>query len=98
MPAQRFIGKSSSGMPVTFRLALAAVLVLGGGCDPILNVEGSFFPAWMLCIVLGIALTGMARYLFILVRLEPHLGPLILIYPSLALLLTVLTWLALYRS
>src|SRR5580704_16018294 len=81
------------------RVATAAAFVLcGAGCDPLLNVEGSFFPAWMLCIVLGIALTVAMRYLFVLLRLEPHLGPSVLIYPSLALLLTVLTWLALYRS
>lgn len=81
------------------RVATAAALVLcGAGCDPLLNVQGSFFPAWMLCIALGIALTVAMRYLFVLLHLEPHLGPLVLIYPSLALLLTVLTWLALYRS
>ena len=81
------------------RVATAAALVLcGAGCDPLLNVQGSFFPAWMLCIVLGIALTVAMRYLFVLLRLEPHLGPPALIYPSLALLLTVLTWLVLYRS
>jgi len=81
------------------RAATAAALGLcGAGCDPLLNVQGSFFPAWMLCIALGIALTVAMRYLFVLLRLEPHLGPPVLIYPSLALLLTVLTWLALYRS
>ncbi len=81
------------------RLASGAALVLCcAACDPILNVQGSFFPAWMLCIVLGVALTVAARYLFVLLGLEPHLGPPMLIYPSLGLLLTVLTWIALYRS
>ena len=79
-------------------VTVAAVALSGAGCDPLLNVEGSFFPAWMLCIAVAIVLTVAMRYLFVLLRLEPHLGPLILIYPSLGLLLTVLTWLALYRS
>ena len=48
--------------------------------------------------VLGVALAVAARYLFTLLGLEPHLGPPILIYPSLGLLLTVLTGIALYRS
>jgi hypothetical protein len=81
------------------RLASGAALVLcGAACNPLLNIEGSFFPAWMLCLVLGVALTVAARSLFSLLRLEPDLGPPILIYPSLALLLSVLTWLVLYRS
>ena len=84
---------------MTGRLASgAAVVLLGTGCNPLLNVEGSFFPAWMLCLVAGVALAVAARSLFGLLRLEPHLGPPMLIYPSLTLLLSVLTWLVLYRS
>jgi YtcA family len=87
------------GIPGAVRLATAAALLAcGAGCDPILNIQGPFFPAWMLCMVLAIALAVAMRYLFVRLRLEPHLGPPILIYPSLTLLLTVLTWLALYRS
>jgi len=84
---------------MTGRLASGvAVVLLGAGCNPLLNVEGSFFPAWMLCLVAGVALAVAARSLFVLLRLEPHLGPPILIYPSLTLLVSVLMWLVLYRS
>ena len=84
---------------MTGRLASGvAVVLLGAGCNPLLNVEGSFFPAWMLCLVAGVALAVAARWLFVLLRLEPHLGPPILIYPSLTLLVSVLMWLVLYRS
>jgi len=84
---------------MTGRLASGAAIVLfGAACNPLLNVEGSFFPAWMLCLVAGVALAMGARSLFVLLRLEPHLGPPILIYPSLTLLVSVFTWLVLYRS
>ena len=67
-----------------FRGATAAALLLfGAACDPILNVQGSFFPAWMVAMIIGIALTAAVRYLFVVARLEPHLGPPLLIYPSL---------------
>ena len=46
----------------------------------------------------GIVLTVASRQLLAAAGLEPHLGPLILIYPSLWLLLTVLTWLIFYRT
>jgi hypothetical protein len=81
------------------RLAAGVALVLcGAACNPLVNIEGSFFPAWMLCMILGVGLSAAMRSLFVLLRLEPDLGPPALIYPSLALLLTVLTWLVLYRS
>lgn len=86
------------GMGVTFRARAAGALgILGAGCDPILNVEGSFFPAWMVSIAIGIALTGAARYAFARSGLEPHLGPPLLIYTSLGLLFTLVVWLVLYR-
>lgn len=84
-------------MRVTFRRAATAAILLGAGCDPILNVEGSFFPAWMVSMVIGVALTVTVRYLFVVARLEPHLGPPLLIYTSLGLLLTLVVWLVLYR-
>jgi len=46
----------------------------------------------------GIVLTVASRQLLAAAGLEPHLGPLILIYPSLWLFLTLLTWLIFYRT
>jgi hypothetical protein len=46
----------------------------------------------------GIVLTAVCRQLFAAAHLEPHLGPLLLIYPSLWLLVTLVTWLAFYRT
>jgi hypothetical protein len=77
---------------------LVAVAVLLAGCDPIVNVFGSFFPAWVISMTAGIALAALARPLLGATGLEPHLGPLLLVYPSLALLLTMLTWLLLFSS
>lgn len=68
------------------------------GCDPILDVDGAFFPAWMLCMILGIALTFAFYPLFVRMGIEPYIGPPVLIYPSLALLLTLLIWLVFFRT
>jgi hypothetical protein len=83
-----------------FRALHAVVLALAiatSGCDPVMNVFGSFFPAWVVCSIAGIALALALRLLLATVGLEAHLGPLALVYPSLALLLTMLAWLAFYR-
>lgn len=68
------------------------------GCDPVLDVDGAFFPAWMLCMILGIALTFAFYPLFVRLGIEAYVGPPVLIYPSLALLLTLLIWLVFFRT
>jgi hypothetical protein len=77
---------------------LGAASVAASGCDPILIIQGSFFPAWLVCMVAGVVLTTVGRQLIVKARLEPHLGPLLLIYPSLWLLTTLLVWLVFYRT
>ena len=82
-----------------WRCSLVAVACVPvAGCDPTINVQGSFFPAWIICMAAGIVLTVASRQLLAAAGLEPHLGPLILIYPSLWLFLTLLTWLIFYRT
>lgn len=76
--------------------ALAGLALATSGCDPVVNFYGSFFPAWVLALALGVTGTVLLRWLLAWTRLEPHLGPLVLIYPALALLLTCAAWLALF--
>lgn len=79
--------------------AIVAVLVamLATGCDPVINVFGSFFPAWVVCTVTGVVLAVAARVVLAATGLEPHLGPLLLVYPCLGLLLTMATWLVFFH-
>jgi hypothetical protein len=46
----------------------------------------------------GVVLTIALRPLFVRLGIEPHLGPLPLIYTSLAVLLTLATWLVFFRT
>src|SRR5262245_26776490 len=77
---------------------VAVLVFFVSGCDPILNIGGTFFPGWMAAILIGSALTVAIRYVFVFTGLEPHVGPLALIYTSLGVLLSVVSWLILYRS
>jgi hypothetical protein len=83
------------GSPLS--IGFLASLALGG-CAPVVNVEGSFFPAWLLALLAGVVLTAALRPVFARTGLEPHLGPLLLVYPCLSLLLTFGIWLALFRG
>jgi len=66
------------------------------GCDPVVNFYGSFFPAWVLALAAGITGACLLRWIFSLARIESHLGPLVLVYPALAFLLSCAAWLALF--
>ena len=64
---------------------------------PEINIIGSFFPSWMLCALIGILVTLVARGLFVRVGVDPYMGPRALVYPSLAVLVTLVLWLAFFR-
>jgi hypothetical protein len=73
------------------QLPLRTVPIVGtlllSGCDPIINIAGANFPAWLLSAVAGAALAFGFRILFAAVGIERDLGPSLMIYPSLAFLL-----------
>jgi hypothetical protein len=48
------------------RLLLLAALTSLAGCDgsPSRNILGSYFPSWMVCALVGIAVAGIARVIF----------------------------------
>jgi len=77
---------------------LLAVLMLFNGCDPSINFYGSFFPAWIWCLTIGVVLAVALRFLFAALRLERNLGPLILVYLCLVLLLSCVAWLVLFKN
>ena len=64
---------------------------------PQINVIGSFFPSWMLCAAIGIVAAVVARHLFVRVGVDPYVGPRMLVYPSLAILVTLGLWVAFFR-
>jgi NhaP-type Na+/H+ or K+/H+ antiporter len=74
---------------------LAAFLLTGCGRAPSFDVLGSFFPAWLVCLALGVVLTVAARWL--LSRLHIVIALPVLTYPSLAALFSFAFWLALFR-
>lgn len=82
-----------------FRIPAISACVLSvlpaTGCSraPFFNILGSFFPAWILCGLVGILLAVGVRILFVRMNFERQLSPLILIYPCLAAFFTFSIWL-----
>ena len=73
---------------------LVACLLLSG-CEraPSINVLGSFFPAWILCIASGIFLSIGALELLVHTGLDKELKPAVIVYPCLAASWTFTLWL-----
>ena len=65
---------------------------------PYINIIGSFFPSWMLCALIGIVTALFGRWLFVRSGLDPYLGPRRLVYSSLAILVTLVLWVAFFRG
>ena len=75
-----------------------AVVVLLPGCRlaPSVNILGSFFPAWLICIVVGHVLTVLTLHLFVALGVASDLRPAGLVYPCLGGLWMFATWLVLF--
>ncbi len=73
--------------------------LLNMGCDraPSIDIIGSFFPVWMICLTLAIVLTFVVRYLLVRYQLESEVGPVALFYPSVVVLFTCVLWLIFFR-
>jgi len=78
-----------------FGLAIAAFVLANCGRAPSFDILGSFFPAWLVCLALGLLLTLAARWL--LLRLHIMIAVPVLTYPSLTALFTFALWLAFFR-
>lgn len=90
--------RSNDFRRLTLTATGAAAMLCAIGCSraPSFNILGSFFPAWLLCGLLGIVLTVIVRLVFVRTGFEKELSPLILVYPCLAAFFTFSIWLVFF--
>ena len=79
-------------------IGLNTVFLTGCRGAPSINLLGSFFPAWMLCAVVGVAVSLALHQVFVKTQIYQHLPPRLLVYVCLWGLITLLTWLLFFRS
>ena len=86
---------------IVFQIALVSVpLLLITGCQqaPSFNVLGSYFPAWLFCLFVGVILTVVARAILRKYELGAALSPPLLMYSCLTAFFTFILWLIFFRS
>ena len=80
-------------------LLLPAILLLGGCAhSPTVDVLGSYFPAWLECIIIGLVSTLIVRLVLIGFGIYPHLRVKSLVFPCLALFFTLAVWLVFFKN
>ena len=78
-------------------LTLLSLLCAGCSRAPSVNVLGSFFPAWMVCIIAAVVLAFGVRLLLLKFQLESEVGNLGLFYPCAVIFLACGLWLLFFR-
>lgn len=90
----------SGGMLLKLPIGILCALSLNG-CSysyaPSISFLGAFFPAWLLCICVGIACTLLVRMVLFKTRYIETLEYLPLIYTALATLFSHLCWLLFFQ-
>jgi YtcA family len=66
--------------------------------SPTVDILGSYFPAWMICIFSGLTLTLIAHWIVQFRNLKRYVGPAPLIYSCLMLIFTFATWILFYQN
>ena len=75
--------------------ALAPLLLSGCGRAPAVDILGSFFPGWLVCLVAAILLTAIGR--LVLLRFHLNFDLPVVAYPSLTAFLTFALWLIFFH-
>jgi YtcA family len=78
-------------------IALLAVHVFSYR-SPTIDILGSYFPAWMICIVSGLTLTLIAHWIVQARHWQPYVCPAPLIYSCLTIIFTFATWILFYQN
>jgi YtcA family len=79
---------------------LLPVIFLPCGCafSPTVDVLGSYFPAWMACIIIGLVITLIVRLLLIGSGIQPYIRPKSLVYPCMLIFFTFAIWLVFFKN
>jgi hypothetical protein len=76
-------------------LPLVALLLAGCSRAPSVDVLGSFFPAWLVCFIVGIVLAALVRLGLLRLRVKAALP--MLAYSGLAAFFTFALWLVFFN-
>lgn len=86
--------RRASRWPLAWLLALPGLV----GCDPIYDLDGAFFPAWLGAAIGGVVITLVVRMILVRTRIDDHLPWRGLAYLGLYVMSSISLWLILYST
>jgi YtcA family len=95
----RHIGAMRLRLSLLQAMALGSMMLVLAGCSssPEFNILGSYFPSWIICLAIAIALTFGAHFLIAKQKLVDQLWPLPLVYISLVCFLSCTIWIIFFE-
>jgi hypothetical protein len=78
-------------------VGLLAMTSVGCSRSPAINILGSYFPSWLVCVGIAIGLTFLAHIYVAKKKLAEHIWPLPVIYGSLLCLFSCGLWLTFFQ-
>jgi hypothetical protein len=75
---------------------LTSLLLTGCGRAPSFNVLGSYFPAWLICILAGIAGASLVNFMLAKVHMAQLIRWTIVVYPCVAASIAFTLWLLIF--
>jgi len=93
--------RTQSNQPTGARLSPVAMLALSGCAmrgAPSFVLFGSYFPAWLLCAVLGVAAAITARVVFVGLKLDSVLPYQLFLCAAVGLSAALLVWLIVFEA
>lgn len=79
-------------------LGLGVAMLPLAGCDPLVNIEGAFFPAWLVAGVSGVIAMVLTWSILRKMGVDQFLWARPFTYICLLVMYTCLTWLVLYAN
>jgi len=79
-------------------MSIAGAVLSGCRPGPDVSLAGSYFPSWMLALVIGVLGTILFWQLFARIGIDPYLGPRPLVYAGLIVIITLILWLGVFRG
>jgi ABC-type uncharacterized transport system permease subunit len=80
-------------------LASAAGPALLAGCSraPSFSILGSYFPAWLVCIIAGVVMSAITNWILTRYRLDKLIAWPVVVYPCLAAFFACTLWLMFFN-
>ncbi len=77
-------------------LTLGLGMLTGCGRAPSFNILGSFFPAWLICMIAGVVFAAVVNWVLSIYRLDKEIRWTIVVYPCIAAFFAFTLWLVFF--